>query len=65
MRIISSHCDSALRPTSCTTIQGGSTPLDCAAHNGHLETVNILLDRGANIEAKYMVSVYSALFQQL
>ena len=31
--------------------QDGNTALICAATNGHLDVVNLLLDRGANREA--------------
>ena len=65
MRIISSHCDSASRTTSCATLQHNKgTSLHGAASIGHLEVAKLLLERGANIEAKDKVSICSVLFQQ-
>ena len=36
--------------------QYGYTALHWAAQNGHIEVVRLLLDRGANIEARNVVS---------
>jgi ankyrin repeat protein len=36
--------------------QDGTTPFNSAAAEGHTETVKLLLDRGANIEAVSQVS---------
>jgi ankyrin repeat protein len=36
----------------CGRAQGGKTPLHHAAIHGHMEVVRLLLERGANLEAK-------------
>ena len=40
-------------------VQDGRTPLTEAIHNNHLETVKLLLDHGADIEARNNVSSYT------
>jgi hypothetical protein len=39
-------------PVSCQLSQYARTPLHYAAEGGHTEVVSLLLDKGANIEAK-------------
>lgn len=51
-------CGAALRP--CGGAQDGCTPLLRAAQNGQLEVVRLLLERGADKEAKDKVRRQSA-----
>ncbi len=37
--------------------QGGDTPLICAAFHGFIEVASLLLQRGADIEAKSKVRI--------
>ena len=46
---------------ACSLYQWNETPLWIAANNGRTEVVIVLLDRGANIEAKTKVSEYDVL----
>lgn len=39
-------------------MQSGWTALMMAAQEGHLDVVNVLLDKGANIEARGMVRLF-------
>ena len=41
---------------ACWTLQDGDTALLCAARSGKVEAVALLLDRGADLEAKNDVS---------
>lgn len=41
----------------CSTLQYGWTPLHRAAENGHTSVVSYLVDLGADMEAKLVVSV--------
>ena len=52
---LSAHPRCALSPLQ-TLLQDGSSPLHCAAFNGHTAVVTLLLDRHADIEAKTNVS---------
>ena len=36
-------------------LQYGHSPLQCAAEHGHSKTVHLLLDKGADMEAKNIV----------
>ena len=45
-------CFSIRAPTSRRRTSGGLTPLSWAAENGHEATVRLLLDKGADFEAK-------------
>ena len=54
--IIPSHSTYRLPPPPFGVIfQNGGTPLHYAADNGHESTVRLLLDRGADKEAKHKV----------
>ncbi len=50
---------SALRVVSLCICKGGKTALYWAAERGHLRAVEILLDRGADIDARTRVSRYN------
>lgn len=39
-------------------LQDELTPLHCAARNGHVRIIEILLDQGAPIQAKTKVGIY-------
>ena len=40
----------------CTAFQNGLTPLHIAAHYGHVDIAELLLDRGADTDARARVN---------
>ena len=53
------------RPLHETTAQSGQTPLMTAAERGHIESMRVLLDRGADLEAKDNVSCVDSVVKLL
>ena len=47
---------------SHTLIQYGSVPLEIAAKNGHIKTVQILLEAGANVNHQNKVMTVNVVF---
>ena len=55
--LVCSGCNSTSHFTNC--LQDSETPLHRACESGHTETVHLLLERGAEVDAKDKVSSFS------
>ncbi len=50
-----------VRPALLLRAQDGNTPLHRAVENGHVETVRLLLEQGANVEASKQAQIAPSL----
>ena len=55
----SAFIDNCIKFTCHLFLQDGSTPLMCAAQNGHNEAVKILVQHGAGVDTQDAVSAVS------